>query len=204
MKKHAVILMAVLMVFGFSTAAAAAPVLTFDIDFERDGVMDTGSTYNLMMGDTVDVDLLFSITEEGVPGGGWDLRFDSSNLAASGLVIAMPFVNMGGSGISPGHVLFDAVVFPPGTFLGPGTEILMASFTLECTGISFDELWLYDPNPGSVQWVTSSGLVLDDVIWPGGDPIYLGAINNVPIPGAVWLLGSGLIGLIGIRRRMAA
>ena len=25
--------------------------------------------------------------------------------------------------------------------------------------------------------------------------------NAVPIPGAVWLLGSGLIGLIGIRRR---
>ncbi|RLB71614.1 MAG: hypothetical protein DRH03_05645, partial [Deltaproteobacteria bacterium] len=25
--------------------------------------------------------------------------------------------------------------------------------------------------------------------------------NEVPIPGAIWLLGSGLFGLIGIRRR---
>ena len=28
-----------------------------------------------------------------------------------------------------------------------------------------------------------------------------GSINVIPIPGAVWLLGSGLIGLVGIRRR---
>ena len=26
-------------------------------------------------------------------------------------------------------------------------------------------------------------------------------VNPVPIPGAVWLLGSGLIGLIGLRRK---
>ena len=26
--------------------------------------------------------------------------------------------------------------------------------------------------------------------------------SNVPIPGAAWLLGSGLIGLVVIRRRM--
>ena len=33
----------------------------------------------------------------------------------------------------------------------------------------------------------------------------VGAINHavVPIPGAVWLLGSGLVGLLGLRRRMS-
>jgi hypothetical protein len=36
-----------------------------------------------------------------------------------------------------------------------------------------------------------------DVFW---DSISLSS-NNVPIPGAVWLLGSGLIGLVGIRRK---
>jgi len=28
------------------------------------------------------------------------------------------------------------------------------------------------------------------------------AVNPVPIPGAVWLLGSGIVGLIGLKRRM--
>ena len=26
-------------------------------------------------------------------------------------------------------------------------------------------------------------------------------VNSVPMPGAVWLLGSGLLGLVGIRRK---
>jgi hypothetical protein len=53
-----------------------------------------------------------------------------------------------------------------------------------------------------------------DVGWlgyPGGFPtgngistknIVLTDITPVPIPGAVWLLGSGLIGFMGIRMRM--
>ena len=30
------------------------------------------------------------------------------------------------------------------------------------------------------------------------------AANLVPIPGAVWLLGSGLVGLVGLKRRKKA
>ena len=36
-----------------------------------------------------------------------------------------------------------------------------------------------------------------------GDNHQIVTISSVPIPGAVWLLGSGLIGLAGIRRRYA-
>ena len=35
------------------------------------------------------------------------------------------------------------------------------------------------------------------------EPDVIGRINPVPIPGAIWLLGSGLIGLIGVARRKA-
>ncbi len=36
---------------------------------------------------------------------------------------------------------------------------------------------------------------------PGGMSVALHDANPVPIPGAVWLLGSGLLGLVGIRRK---
>jgi len=37
---------------------------------------------------------------------------------------------------------------------------------------------------------------------PAADVAYVGAaINAVPVPAAVWLFGSGLLGLIGIARR---
>jgi hypothetical protein len=37
-------------------------------------------------------------------------------------------------------------------------------------------------------------------IWKEGSSSPFGA-NPVPVPAAVWLLGSGLIGLVGLRRR---
>ena len=34
--------------------------------------------------------------------------------------------------------------------------------------------------------------------------VFRGAVSAVPVPAAVWLLGSGLLGLWGARRRLAA
>lgn len=41
----------------------------------------------------------------------------------------------------------------------------------------------------------------NDLYWITGDVTSL-STNSVPIPGAVWLFGSGLIGLLGIRRKV--
>ncbi len=51
-------------------------------------------------------------------------------------------------------------------------------------------------NPIYDNWLTrgSGGFDLDEI----------GVLNQVPIPGALWLLGSGLLGLIGIRRKRAS
>ncbi len=62
--------------------------------------------------------------------------------------------------------------------------------------------------PGSGDFLDSLGNPIYDA-WPtwgsgGVDLEAVGAINAVPIPGAVWLLGTGLLGLIGIRRKSAA
>jgi hypothetical protein len=60
---------------------------------------------------------------------------------------------------------------------------------------------------GNGTWTDADGNPIYDawVTWGSGglDFEALGVINAspVPIPGAVWLLGTGLIGLVGIRRR---
>ncbi|MGD9162707.1 MAG: hypothetical protein PVG39_30155 [Desulfobacteraceae bacterium] len=59
--------------------------------------------------------------------------------------------------------------------------------------------------PGSGDFLDSNGNPIYDA-WPtwgsgGVDLEAVGVINAVPIPGALWLLGSGLLGILGIRRR---
>ena len=54
--------------------------------------------------------------------------------------------------------------------------------------------------------LTLSGGLYDSVILDSDDLFYLFVVDNltinpVPIPGALWLLGSGLVGLVGMRKR---
>ena len=59
--------------------------------------------------------------------------------------------------------------------------------------------------PGSGDYYDSQGNPIYDawVTWGSGgfDLDAVGVINAVPVPGAVWLLGTGLIGLVGLRRK---
>ena len=69
------------------------------------------------------------------------------------------------------------------------------------TDIAYDH-WLYHNNEefnwavvDSGEWGTTKNIDIFRIS-------HIGEINPVPIPAAVWLLGGGLIGLVGLRRRI--
>lgn len=95
-----------------------------------------------------------------------------------------------------------------GTF-SVGGGLLSGTFSnLEVFGISlgndtdfdFDAILSFDS--GSLKGGFTTGL-LDGTITGSKVIAKLGTISPVPVPAAVWLFGSGLLGLVGIARRKA-
>lgn len=197
MKKLGIFVFAVFMLIGFSSLASAAPTLSFQIDFGQDSSFET--YYEMAPGASVTADIYFSVTEQGVTGGGFLLNYDQTLMAVTSYAFVYPpFTDTGASYNNPGALGVEAFAFPPGTAAGPG-QIKFITVVLECLGIGSTDLMINDFNAATSQWVTSpGGLVLDDQL---ANPIFLATVNQVPIPGAVWLLGSGLVGLIGLKRR---
>ena len=78
----------------------------------------------------------------------------------------------------------------------------------EGNGNNYDYIGVGDPTVAGYNWfgfLDSEGNVIEV---DGGflyqtdySPFGIAAVNAVPIPGAVWLLGSGLIALVGIRKK---
>lgn len=204
MKKLSVFVLAMLMALGVSGVASAA--ITFDIDFYgsgdlEKGVMDTGQVIDLNVCETVSVDLWVRGIPIGNGVGGFGFGFGvlpdaEINFEVTGYELDYPILDSGRSEIIPRGLAVEALLWPPGTKWDG--DFLMATLELHCTKPSFDELWIYDYWPDSAQWVLADGTVMDGKILPQ----HLADINQVPIPGAVWLLGSGLIGLVGLRRKI--
>ena len=203
MKKITIIVLTIIMTISFGSAASAA-FLTFDIDFWTDGtnpvnnysknnptVYDTNQTITLQPSEKVWVDIYFS-TDAEITAGSYDLQFNSTSLKAlEGRGAETPWVLENYEMDIPGSVKYQDVVFPPGDFV-TGNDIFFGSILLHCTGISEDELRLEN----YLGFIT-----IDSENVPIIPSVNLGTISQVPIPGAIWLLCSGLVGLAGMRHR---
>jgi hypothetical protein len=71
------------------------------------------------------------------------------------------------------------------------------------SGFTTDEQWLEQTflTPISAQFVKIE--TVESLSWVAWNEIEV-IVNNVPIPPALWLFGSGLLGLIGVARKKAA
>jgi hypothetical protein len=81
------------------------------------------------------------------------------------------------------------------TFGTSDIDMFLYKYGPSFTGGLFGQSWDLDagPNPGT-PYIAHIQLRTDGSIWMDA--------TSVPVPAAVWLLGSGLLGLFGIRRKM--
>jgi len=198
MKRLFVLVLALFIVFGLANLVRAD--LIFNLDFEKDGNYE--NYWELKPGDTVSIDIYVSnVPSPGLVRMGVDIVYDSDRLEVvsadidwtnwhrgPGVQHTIPEIEMKGERLEPGL---------------SGDNIKLGTIELKCKALGISELWLYDSDRGGNydDFLLIDGTVLDYQIVNG---VKLAEINNVPIPSTLILLGSGLIGFLGLGRRMFA
>lgn len=189
---------------GLGSAATAIGAPVFDIDFYggstsyAQGIYDTQTNINLSQGETVSVDILASGFDE--PGNGllgWALRLDyGDGLSASNLqrdTTLWP-MTIRQPDIQDGYLTIEGL-----SFIGrEGDNLPLFSFKLTCledTAACALTLWDLDMGGVANDLITFNGTELDDQF-----PQNM-ATTNAPIPPAILLFGSGVLGLLAIPRK---
>ena len=217
-KKFLVLFLAVFMAVGMASAASAAPVVTFDV--QTDPIMQ-GDTFTV--GVSVEVDGYTGIYNFAsfidyddqyvsfvgfIPDPSWDndTPYESDfgkavpepdsrwYTAAGWLTIDDPpgYVAPAYFEEGPDMLVVDFLDF--GSFEHQGTKIALGTLTFECVGAGDSLIYAMD-RPKASDF--GGGITDANVDWDNS----FATISQVPIPGAVLLLGSGLLGLAGIKRR---
>lgn len=171
---------AIIVGFGLmlGAGAAQAALVNFTLTGDVDLLADAGNSYGLNMGDTISATGTFDdavlISGTGIVSFG-----DGSGNSLTLNVGSEPFVASDDSNYGSGY---PQLSLNSGTFDGLNVSILFgASSSFDSLNFWFDA---YDDSGNLV-----SGTWTDFQMTP------------VPIPAAVWLFGSGLLGLVGIARR---
>jgi len=171
------VLSAILLIPGMSNAQIIKPAL--DI---QDYAGDTGT---ILTATTFDIDsTVFTIVTDGAPIDIADVDF---SLTSTGSILA-------GMGSFSGSFIVGG-----GLLTGTFSDLTVLDFGGGDGTFGGDVIY----TGGSLQGALAGGRIEGAFSGVLGTAGKLGQISAVPVPAAVWLFGSGLLGLVGISRRKA-
>lgn len=206
MKKIQIYLAAMLLTFSTATFATS---MSFTIGNHGDGAIYDGSTnpYGLRLDDmgqtfTVGDNLPGSFT-----GAVLTLVFDPADLAAGAVLSGTIIDNADGSLWDVSYMMSDLTAAPQGGFIAnAGSGMLTeqggsGSFTLLGKSMG-GGVFIFDNDGHRLEGSPGTGWVGRGwFVGEGGSNDFLVTATPVPLPGAIWMMGAGLLGLLGVRRR---
>lgn len=171
------------LLFGHANAAT----ISFDTSSSTTSL---GQTFSLSI---IGTDFLNS-----ADGGGIDLSFNKDVISILSVSINESVWDFGGLGISTGTIdnsLGTVNGIMVNTFADVGTAFTVATIEFQAIGLGVSDLLLneFNLNP----WA-SGGSVINPALESSSITV---EASVVPVPAAVWLFGSGILGLIGVARR---
>ncbi len=139
--------------------------------------------------------------------GNQDLYHMDGSLSTNGPADSLVFTFTGNDVTAFGGFLWPTTLDCENASAGMSVELYFTGATTETFLIKNTEYRIFTgftSNEAITSIVISAN---SDSVWTDGDGLFVSAdhiytgTSAVPVPGAVWLIGSGLLGLIGIRRK---
>ena len=176
--------------FAFVACTSVAQAATITVDPLAANVTD---------GDVFTIKIVGSGFDAGTIGGGFSITWDSSivTLQSSALTFAGD-QTFGTPGVITVGSWANADVASLNGVAGPDFDIASLTFLAANPGVSPTDVVIGVFSGGSDRiWADATGFVDTNPSFVGGSI----TVNPVPVPAAVWLFGSGILGLIGVARR---
>lgn len=156
-------------------------------------------TTNVNVNDVFTIDVVGTGFLSNVDGGGVNISFDQNLVNVLSVSINESVWDFGGFGISTGTInnsngTLDGIMV--NTFADVTGDFVVATIEMQAisAGSSLLSLTEYALNP----WASGGSLINPDFV---AASVNVSAVTIIPLPAAVWLFGSGLIGLFAVSRR---